>query len=478
MRAIRHAARASLRAAAHCRHWRPASAGRSIGLVGLVVGLAACGGGGGNGDGPPGNGDGPRGDGPPNADAPPVGTPLIDRIVVTDVATPDGVMAGDSNWRIWGTASLRVSPVFTVPNADCGTLVGYTTTGPNARVARLDASDQLITTYDLGPYELRGLAAEPSGHFAALLWDTVPDPASLHVQRFGPAGAPDWSASLDNALAMPTDFNIGESRLEYGDGRYGAYFHVHGISGFAEDHEGDAMHWVDAASGAHTVGWDWGCSHSMSEMLRFDPQRNEFLSACVTDCFPGTSGDFATSSIGGIYLDRSRKVIDVDAGCNGDVAGELGGLAPAGPGWKLVFNAHQNPATGGQGSYNPSTMNQDIGFASIAGNGNPGGVVWLTTTPGNEANSSIARWQPSGDPAEQYVVGWSRGAMYQLARITPDGAFLEGPIDVATVVQWGERDDPFRDHRNGDVQWAWFDAPGATSFHLARIRAGGTCTPL
>ena len=66
-------------------------------------------------------------------------------------------------------------------------------------------------------------------------------------------------------------------------------------------------------------------------------------------------------------------------------------------------------------------------------------------------------------------------ARYQLARITPAGGFLEGPVDVATLVQWGERDDPFRDHRNGDILWSWFDAAGATQFHLARIRAGGTC---
>src|SRR5512134_800314 len=212
----------------------------------LAIGLAACGGGGSGIDGPPGGDDTP--DGPPPADAPPVGTPLVDRLVVTTVATPAGAMAGDSNWRIWGTGSLQVAPVFTVPYTDCGTLVGYTTAPQpgTARVAVLDATDQLVTTYDLGPYELRGLAAEPDGHFAALLWDTAPNPASLHVTRFDATGAPGWTTSLDDALAMPTDFGIGESRFEYGDNKYGAYFHVHGISGFADGHEGDALHWVNA----------------------------------------------------------------------------------------------------------------------------------------------------------------------------------------------------------------------------------------
>jgi hypothetical protein len=440
-----------------------------VARITLIICLAACGGGG--------SGDDGDDDDAAAPDAVPPSTPLGDRIVVTTVEAPAGVLAGDSNWRIWGTSSLEVSPVFTVPLADCGTLVGYTTDPGTARVARLDAGDALVTTYDLGAYQLRGLAAEPDGHFAALLWDTGPDPASLHVQRFDAEGAPGWSTSLDDDLAMPTDFGIGESRLEYGDGRYGAYFHVHGISGFASGHEGDAEHWLDAATGGHSLGWDWGCSHSMSELLRYNPTRNAFLSACVTDCYPGTSGDFATESIGGVYLEHSRKVIDVDGGCNGSVAGELGSAAPGPSGWTLVFNAHQAPATGGQSSYDPSTMNQDIGFASVGSDLTPGGVVWLTTTDADEHNASIASWRPADDAAEQYLVGWNEGATYQLARVSPAGAFLEGPTDVSATVQWGERDDPFREHGNGDVVWSWFDGAGSTSLHVARVRAGDACSP-
>lgn len=375
---------------------------------------------------------------------------------------------------------MRVGPVYTVPFADCGTLVGYTTgttATPRARVTRLDALDGHVTTYDLGAYTLRGLAAEPDGHWAALLWDQSTNPPSLHVTRFSADGTPGWTTQLTSTLAAPTDFGIGESRLEYGGGRYGAYFHVHGISGFAEGHEGDALHWIDAATGNRTLGWDWGCSHSMSELLRFSPAANRTLPVCVTDCYPGTSGsNFATSSIGGIYLNHNtRKVRDVNAGCNGSVAGELGGLAPAPSGWKLVFNTHQNPATLGQSSYNPQTMNQDIGFVSIDSNLSVGDIVWLTTTPGNEANSSIARWQPQGDTTEQYVVGWSAGSTYQLARVSASGMFIEGPTTITTA-KWGERDDPFREHLNGDIVWAWFDAAGSTSLNFARLRSGGTAS--
>ncbi len=410
--------------------------------------------------------------GPPIIDGPPPGTPLVDRLGTTTIATPGAVIGGGSAWRIWGTGSLGVGRVYTVPMGNCGTLVGYTT-GPSstARVARLDATDQLVTTHALGAFELRGLAVEPDGHFAALLWDSTAK--SLHVQRFDATGAPGWSTSLDDTVGQPTDFGIGESRLEFGNGTYEAYFHVHGISGIFTGHEGDALHTLSATTGVNSTNWQWGCSHSMSELLRFDAAANAILPVCVTDCYPGTSGsNFPTDSIGGVYLANSTKVLDVDGGCNGSVAGELGGAAPGPAGWKLVFNAHQNAATHGQGSYAAASMNQDIGFASIPTTGAPSAVTWLTTTGGNEANATIARWRPDADTTEQYVVGWSSTAGYQLGRVSATGAFLEGP--VTTTAKWGERDDPFREHVNGDVVWAWFDSAGDTSFHFARLRSSGS----
>ncbi|MBW2458441.1 MAG: hypothetical protein JRI68_28335 [Deltaproteobacteria bacterium] len=403
----------------------------------------------------------------------PPDTPLPDRLSVSDVTTPEGVKGGVSNWRIWGTGSLGVAPVFTVPLANCETLVGYTTGSGGsltARVARLDAGDQLAETYDLGAYELRGLAAEPDGHFGALLWSNPTD--QIYVGRFDLTGATSWPLEeLTNNDNNPDDFGIGDSRLEFGGGTYGAYYHVHSDSG----HEGDTMKWVEAATGSESTEWGWGCSHSMSALLRFNPADAKFMPACVTDCYPGTSGGFQTNSIGGIYVNHNDgKVMDVDAGCNGSVAGELGGAALAPTGWLVAFNAHQNAATLGQDSYNPATMNQDIGIATVAADYSPGSVVWLTTTPSiEEADASVVRWQPHGSSDEQYVVGWSEaGASHQLARIDPGGTVLEGPVDVSTTATWGRRDDPFRVHVSGDVLWAWFEAPGATTLHVARIASG------
>jgi hypothetical protein len=439
-------------------------------VMAIAASIAACG------------DDQAAGDGgtQPTIDGPPAGTPLVDRIGVATVTAPAGVMDGDSNWRIWGRQSLRVAPVFTVPLADCSTLVGYTTgtaAAPMARVAKLDVNDQLVATFDVGAFVLRGLAAEPDGHFGALLWDS--NAKTIRVTRFDASGASPRESALTDAIWSPTDFGIGESRLEFGDGKYGAYFHVHGVSGTFTGHEGDSMLWIDAASGAVTNGWSWGCSHSMSDLLRYEPTSKKFLSACVTDCFPGTNGaDFPTVSIGGVYLDHARKVIDVDGGCNGSVAGELGGMAPTSSGWKLVFNSHQNAAAMGQTSYVAASMNQDIGFSAIAANGTAGAVTWLTTTPANEGNASIAAW--NGDGADEYVIGWAEiGAgnarTYKLGRYSSTGGLVFEPADVTSTVKWGERDDPFRTTPSGDIVWAWFDAAGATSFKLARIRSSGSC---
>jgi hypothetical protein len=402
--------------------------------------------------------------------------PLGDRISTTNVTIPAGVKAGVRNYRIWGAVNFKVAPVYTAPQANCGTLVCFTTgtaSAPNARVVRLDANDQIKDALDLGAgLECRGVAAEPDGHFAALLWNGAND--TINVTRYDASGAKGTSTALTNSDNKPTDFGIGESRLEFGGGKYGAYYHVHSDSG----HEGDTLKYVAAATGAETTTWSWGCSHSMSNLLTFNPASSSFMPACVTDCYPGTTGsDFATASIGGVYLNNRTKVLDVDAGCNGSVAGELGGAAVAPMGWKITFNAHQAPATNGDMSYMKSSMNQDIAFASIGANLMPSPVVWLTTTSGvNEADSGIVRWEPAGDAAEQYVVGWMEGGVYKLGRVDAAGKFLEMPADVTAKAKWGERDDPFRQHVNKDVVWAWFDAAGSTTLKFARLKSGATGT--
>jgi hypothetical protein len=443
--------------------------GGSAGSTGAVSGAGGSGGS---------SGSAPATGGTGGMELPPT---LGPRVTKTAVTVPAGVKEGVQNWSIWGRRDLVISPVFVAPLAGCKTLVCYTSgdeDAPTAHVVRLNADDTLdMALVAEAGFECRGLAATPTGEFGLLLWndenDADPPTDDIEVHRYTADGMPVGTTPLVNDDNHPTDFGIGESRLDYGDGRYGAYYHVHSLSG----HEGDTLKWVDAASGAETTGWDWGCSHSMSNVLRYNEGAGDFLSACVTDCYPGTDGsNFETDAIGGVYAGRNDKVMDVAAGCNGDVAGELGSAALSPTGWKLVFNAHQAPTVLGQDSYDESSMNQDIGFASVAGDGTPGDVVWLTTTPVNEMDSSIARYEPAGS-GEQYLVGWVEedGDAYKLAIVDAAGAFVEAAIDVTATVKWGRRDDPFRQARDGDVVWAWFDQAGSTTLNVARVDSGGAC---
>jgi hypothetical protein len=456
--------------------------GAGAGGVGGAAGSTGGAGPGGAGAGGVGGAGGTSGGGGGASDG---GMGLLDRITVSDVAVPEGVQAGGNNSRVWGSGSLGVAPVFTAPSVGCGTLVCFTSgaaSAQTARVVQLDKDDKLVNTFSLGAYQCRGLAAEGDGHFAALLWQ--PGASSdckdytqngrIYVKRFDAAGVEISITELLNNTTdpnCPTNWGLGESRFAFGGGSYAAYYHVHSATG----HEGDTYKTVDL-TGKETTKWAWGCSHSMSNVLRYNPAATKFLSACVTDCYPGTSGsDFATTSKGGLYTENRNKVLDIDAGCNGNVAGELGGIALAPSGWKMVFNAHQAPMTLGQSSYNKTTMNQDIGFANIGSNALSTGVVWLTTTPGNEADSTIAAWKPSGDSTEQYVVGWLDGAVYRLGRVDATGMFLEGPLDATAKAKWGRRDDPMREHVNGDIVWSWFGKSGDTVLHFARMHSGVQC---
>ena len=146
---------------------------------------------------------------------------------------------------------LRVAPVYTAPLANCGTLVCYTTgtaSAPNARVVRLDAADRLAARSISAPAS--NAAASPpsptatSRRCSGTARPTRSTSALRHRRR---AGLVDRARpTRDN---HPTDFGIGESRLEFGGGKYGAYYHVHSDSG----HEGDTLKFADAASGTQTT---------------------------------------------------------------------------------------------------------------------------------------------------------------------------------------------------------------------------------
>ena len=97
-------------------------------------------------------------------------------------------------------------------------------------------------------------------------------------------------------------------------------------------------------------------------------------------------------------------------------------------GYELVLNTHQAAAGKGQGFYQQSNENQDIGLSAVAQDQTPGAVAWLTMTPLDRAAASIARYEPTGG-AEQYPVGWVETGSANVFKL----ALLEASLGARAV---------------------------------------------
>ena len=176
-----------------------------------------------------------------------------------------------------------------------------------------------------------------------------------------------WSTNIDHSM---TSFNphIGDSRLAYGNGTYGAYFAVHGDSGWPEGHEGDQLSYVDS-DGIATGGWMWGCSHSMAELIDYHPTLAKWLPVCSSDCYDSK----------GILLNDNQVVYACDGNCGGLVSAQLGQVAQAEDSWKLVFSALDRPSYDSKG----------IGLATINGDFSSA-RVWLTDSNGQYERDPVS----------------------------------------------------------------------------------------
>ena len=219
----------------------------------------------------------------------------------------------------------------------------------------------------------------------------------------------------------------------------------------------------------------------MSELLRFSPSANATLPICVTDCFPGTTPDntmpmnpYGMRSIGGVYLSNSTKVSDFDGACNGSVAAELGGAAPRHR--RLEARIQRPPERRDDGPdlvldvddesghrLRPHREQQDARRRRLAHDDDRQRSEQLDRAlgPDGRHGRAIRRW----------LVEWHD--VHAGARLGHAARLLENPTTITTA-KWGQRDDPFRTHLNGDIVWAWFDAAGSTTLKFARVHSGGT----
>jgi len=405
---------------------------------------------------------------------------IWNKIVISNITVGSDLLEGIRNWRVHNKKSLITTRLFNSPLPGGDILVGWTDSNSVGHVSYMKRNGNkgytLKKTVDINNKHVRGIAALDDTSFGVLAWvdSNTMEETHMYVQKWSAVNASgnptmvfqteitnlDKGDDLDN---YPYRFDIGDSRMEYSpsDNSFYIYYHVHCKSG----HEGDTYYKVNAATGVASRKWRWGCSHSMSNLLSFHPVHNETLSVCVTDCYPGTSGDFETESIGGLYTENKNLLQVMGGGCNGCVGGEVGMIAPVYNGkWVMIFNSHRNNVGKGQAAC-VSDYHQDIGLVFVGSDKKlSGSVKWLTNSNEDKVDPGLARY--GNFSSEQvFLVGWKTSTKRFLGLMDATGKITNGPKDVSTMIidnvnstiSWGARDDTWRTLDDGSV--VWLEAP-------------------
>ncbi len=369
--------------------------------------------------------------------------PKVTRFALT---LPQPLEPGVNSFCTWEWCTL--SPrLYHEPLANGSTLVGWTDAGGNGQVSVI-ANNTLASTFTFPAQKVRGLVAHADGKFAVLLWDAATK--IMWLSKRNTNGSAIWTVSIDDSLTSHNNGWVGDSRLTYGNGLYAAYFGVHCDTGWCQGHEGDQLTYINDSGGNASGGWQWGCSHSMAELINYHPGLNQFVPVCSSDCYASK----------GILLNDNQSVYAGDGNCGGMVSSQLGQVAHSGTTWKLVFNAVNRPGYTGRG----------IGFATV-NSAYSSSYVWLTNTTGDyERDPSLARLGTTLT-MNRYLVGWmtSNDSVYYLGVVDGNGGFIAGPEEISSLgFRWGNRDDSFRTASDGTVTWVQGDA-SSTALYLYRF---------
>jgi hypothetical protein len=368
---------------------------------------------------------------------------LVTKVAIT---LPQPLAARGFNWCTWEWCTL--SPrLYHEPLGDGRFLVGWTDASDNGHVSILSSSGSLERTFDLPARSVRGMVAHQDDTFAILLWD--PSSKIMWLSKRNLDGSQVWATNIDGSLTSFDD-RIGDSRLAYGNNLYLAYFAVYGDSGWVQRHNGDQLTYVNSDGIIQSGGWDWGCSHSMAELVSYHPVLGEFVPVCSSDCY----------SSKGILLIDNQIVYTSDGNCSGMVSAQLGQITFNDTTWKLVFNALDRPPIIGKG----------IGLATVDGSFQSS-FVWLTNTTGDyERDPALMRLGTSLQ-SDRYLIGWrtTNDDVYWLGVINGSGNFIAGPEDASSAgIAWGDRDDSFRLNADGSITWVE-GIPSDTTLYLYRF---------
>jgi len=360
---------------------------------------------------------------------------MAGQISETAVDLPAPLAGTSGSWCTWGGCTIGPR-LYHAPLPDGATLIGWTDTNGSGHVSRV--TFQRVTHWSYPGTEIRGLVGHDDGSFAMLLWSESTETISL--SRRASDNSEVWTTSLNRGLGQ-ADFWLGDGRLAYGGGLYAAYFTVFGIADWASGHYGDQLTFIDDSGAVQNGGWDWGCSHSMAQLVSYHPDLADFAAVCSSDCFPAKSIHWGT---------ESTEIFPAAGNCGGLVSAQLGQMALSDQAWKLIFNAQQHPESAAKG----------IALATLTGAGQSS-YLWLTDSSGlYERDPVMARLGTALD-SDRFLVGWTTidNGAYWLGVIDAAGQFLHPPEQVAGI-SWGNRDDSMRTRFDGTVSWVQGDAGG------------------
>jgi hypothetical protein len=368
--------------------------------------------------------------------------PIESRVSTTTLTLPQSLEANSLSFCTWGSCTIGPR-LYLAPRTDGSFLVGWTDIFGDGHVS-IVSGPSISATHNFAGNRVRGLVAHDDGGYAVLLKDG----ATLYLSKRAANGSATWTTNLNTTIAEDSS-SLGDHRLAYGGGYYCAYWAVHGISGPYATHEGDQLTCVNDAGAIQGGGWNWGCSHSMAELIGYHAGDNAFTAFCSTDCYPDPPG---------MKMNHNTPIYEGDGDCRGKGSVQFGQMAEAEVGWKVVFNAQDTD----------NSVAYGVGLVTAGGGLTPS-VVWLTATDGVYERDPVMARIGSGTP-ERYLVGWMtrNDGAFHLGVINGSGAFLEGPEQLSpSGPGWGNRDDSFRSTFDGSVAWIE-GAAGSTTLMLYR----------
>lgn len=376
--------------------------------------------------------------------------------LVTEISIhlPFPLSNANESWCTWGWCAL--SPrLYHEPLSDGQILVGWTDSSGSGHVITVDSLGNVKQTVNFTDHSVAGLVAHPDGRYAVLLWNASTN--TMWLSKREANGSEIWKTTVNGRLTH-YDSGVGDSRLTYGNGLYAAYFAVYGVTGWVEGHNADQLSYVDDNGSIQPGGWEWGCSHSLAELVAYHPVLKRFLPVCSSDCF----------SSKGLLINSAQVLYPCDGDCAGRVSAQFGQVAMSSTSWKVAFSALNKPCCSGQG----------IGLATIDSTLNSS-FIWLTNTNGNDERDPVLARIGANLGTDRYLTGWmtTNNDSYWLAVIDGNGRFLTGPEEVTSQgISWGNRDDSMRTRPDGRISWVrgepfsstlkWFIFNGDT--YLAR----------